>query len=307
MVDNGAALSEGLANLVSEKAFKLEMQMVHPVTRRVLETFQGQAGLIRGERLTPSPQEPARKKQAVAETDGEERPTPSLLSSRFAATPITCIHNVVDEVDDNRDVTMKFERSILTAVAKDWKYEGIHFEKSNYECRPDEAVVLRPGDDDDDPVTWTYYDVTTARVIVNPTHELTLKSLSFEKVERADFVLQEGQKIGMAVYRDFAITAEAAGMPQNQITEKALIAVFGESHCVVIYTGEIIGVTADGKAFEHNINTFQGCSGAVIFLLDIEQDGVGVIENDYGKAIAIHVGGTKLSHGTVVNFAFKIP
>eukprot|EP00980_Cylindrotheca_fusiformis_P015354 scaffold4305_cov57-Cylindrotheca_fusiformis.AAC.1 len=41
-------------------------------------------------------------------------------------------------------------------------------------------------------------------------------------------------------------------------------------------------------------------------LLDVDQEGCGVIESDYGKAIAVHVGGDRLSDGTIVNFAFKI-
>jgi len=56
----------------------------------------------------------------------------------------------------------------------------------------------------------------------------------------------------------------------------------------------------------HNINTFQGCSGAVIVLLDLGQDAFGVDKSDYGKAIGIHAGGEQLSDGSIVNFGFKI-
>jgi hypothetical protein len=35
--------------------------------------------------------------------------------------------------------------------------------------------------------------------------------------------------------------------------------------------------------------------------------GYGVDSNDYGKAVAVHVGGEQLASGAIVNFAFKIP
>eukprot|EP00980_Cylindrotheca_fusiformis_P010834 scaffold2447_cov110-Cylindrotheca_fusiformis.AAC.16 len=116
-----------------------------------------------------------------------------------------------------------------------------------------------------------------------------------------------GQKIGMVVYRNFEVTPEDAGMSRNSITAEELRQVFGRENRVNIYTGQITKVSPNQKAFEHNINTFRGCSGAVIFLLDVDQEGCGVIESDYGKAIAVHVGGDRLSDGTIVNFAFKIP
>jgi hypothetical protein len=72
-------------------------------------------------------------------------------------------------------------------------------------------------------------------------------------------------------------------------------------------TGQIPNVSPGKEAFKHNINAFQGCAGAIIFLLDVDQEGHGVIEADYGKAIAVHVGGDRLGDGgIIVNFAFTI-
>ena len=47
---------------------------------------------------------------------------------------------------------------------------------------------------------------------------------------------------------------------------------------------------------KYDINSFAGCSGAVVFLLDVNQPG-SVREDDHGKAIAIHAG----AHPTLVN------
>jgi V8-like Glu-specific endopeptidase len=43
------------------------------------------------------------------------------------------------------------------------------------------------------------------------------------------------------------------------------------------------------RHLEYNINTFAGCSGATVFLLDKKQLSL-VQPNDYGKAIAVHAG-----------------
>lgn len=40
---------------------------------------------------------------------------------------------------------------------------------------------------------------------------------------------------------------------------------------------------------EHSINSYGGCSGAIIFLLDKDQPH-SIRQNNYGKAIAVHAG-----------------
>lgn len=301
-VDNGASITAGLANVVSQKACQLEITLKNMTTGQLSAPCWGQAGLIRAEPLTSSPPEHPSKRRAVAGTSPERPVSSSLRSSRFEAIPITCIHNLEDDVDQG--VTWEFEWSTLTAVSANARY-AVNFEKARYRPGPEERVVLRPSDDDDETVTWDYHDVTTAPKIDNIMSPLTRKNLSFQKV-RDDFMFQVGQKIGMAVYRNYEVTPEDAGMSANSITGDELRAIFGREGRVNIYTGEIMNVSPTTKAFQHNINTFQGCSGAVIFLLDRGQEESSVVESDYGKAIAIHVGGDQLSDGTIVNFGFKI-
>jgi hypothetical protein len=66
------------------------------------------------------------------------------------------------------------------------------------------------------------------------------------------------------------------------------------------YTGKILFV---GDGYIHpNINTFGGCSGGVVFLLDVDQPS-SVLKSDYGKAIAIHMVGHPTKPG---NLAFVI-
>jgi hypothetical protein len=54
-------------------------------------------------------------------------------------------------------------------------------------------------------------------------------------------------------------------------------------------------VDGDGAFFSHDINTYKGCSGAIVFLLDKEQPETSVTSNDHGKAIAVHGGGNVMS------------
>ena len=302
-VDNGSSISSGLANVVAKKACLLEIILQNMETQEFSQPCWGQAGLIRGERITDSP--PA-KKQAVAGT-GEEKPTaviPSnLRSGRFEATPITCIHNVEDDVEDS--VTYKFNMSALIAVGENMAKFPVNFEKAGHTPSPNETIVLRPSDDENDPIAWQYHDVTKAPKVVNPRSRLTLKSLSFQLV-RDDFEFQQGQKIGMAIYRNFEVTPDDAGMSLATTTVEELRLIFGQENSVNIYTGQIVNVSQDQQTFEHNINSYRGCSGAVIFLLDHNQNGNGVNDSDHGKAIAIHAGGDELSDGTIVNFGFKI-
>ena len=67
---------------------------------------------------------------------------------------------------------------------------------------------------------------------------------------------------------------------------------YGYAENYNVYTGEILFVGEDH--FEHNINCFQGCSGAIVFLL----------EGDHaGKAVGVHVGSPASRES---NLAFKI-
>ena len=127
---------------------------------------------------------------------------------------------------------------------------------------------------------------------------------TFQKMDRADYKFSVGQKIAMAVFRDYDIDPKDTGVPT--ITPEKIIEVLGEKNEVNIYTGEIKRVTDDNQCFEHDINAFCGCSGAVVFLLDQQPKGVGVLQEDHGKAIAVHAGGDDVDEGVVRNFAFKI-
>lgn len=306
-VDNGAAVSADLANSVQLKACQLEIRLENRKTGDLSDPCWGQAGLIQAGRLTDSPiEQSSSKKKAVADLSGKPVARPSILrTSRFAVIPVTCIHNVESETSDDGH-KWDYSYSVLKLVSQGNANTVPLFDKAGNVADGNTPVVVRQGTALDETITWPYYDVTTAPKIDNKQSNLTLKSAGFQKVERPGYRFQPGQKIGMAVYRNFELNCEDAGVPDNSIPKEELLQIYGQKGRVNVYTGQITKVSPDGSAFEHDINTFRGCSGAIVFLLDTDQDGDAIESSDYGKAIAIHVGGDELD-GKIINIAFKIP
>jgi len=76
-----------------------------------------------------------------------------------------------------------------------------------------------------------------------------------------------------------------AGIDQTELNR-----VYGPAKHTHIYTGKITHVGTDH--IEYDINAFEGCAGAIVFLLGLETQPAdsGVMRNDVGKAIAVHAG-----------------
>jgi len=62
-----------------------------------------------------------------------------------------------------------------------------------------------------------------------------------------------------------------------------------------IYTVQVTEISADGRTFCHYVNTYEGCSGAIIFLLEQNQLYDVVTEFD-DKAVGINVGGLDVAN-----------
>lgn len=296
-VDNVAAMSADLATRASMRAVRLRMIVKNDLTG-VTDEYSGQAGLIRGVRLTESP--PETKQARIGASNSSQPVAAPVYRSRFEATPTTALHSVVTE-DNEEGIREVYKRSYL--VAPDGSTIEIDsFSRAGYEPTASDTFTIRDGDD---PLVWEYgHDTDSSDTISNEASPFTKKEWTFEKIERYNYRFRAGQKIGIAVYRDFEIEAVHTGSPD--IASDSIQRIYGRVNQVNIYTGEITRVCDDGSCFEHNVNAFQGCSGALVFLLDREQDSCGVLEEDYGKAIAVHVGGDDVGEGEVRNFAFRI-
>ena len=83
----------------------------------------------------------------------------------------------------------------------------------------------------------------------------------------------------MAIFarRNATQDTAATNLEQEQIN-----AIFGIADEVNFLTGTITGISE--TSIFHDINSYRGCSGAVVFLLEGEHQ---------GKAIAVHVGSPK--------------
>lgn len=73
------------------------------------------------------------------------------------------------------------------------------------------------------------------------------------------------------------------------IDEEKLAKLYGKPNVPNIYTGTIKAVGEGSNHIEYDLNTFTGCAGAIVFLLDKHQP-ESVDPSDFGKAIAVHAG-----------------
>jgi hypothetical protein len=137
-----------------------------------------------------------------------------------------------------------------------------------------------------DGVSWKYgVDVAWGDKAENPNNPVVRNVRPFDLV-RQDFQYAPGQKVGIAVYSREGATAESA--EAEGVSEERIRAIFGNPNEVIVYTGSIIAVGP--KHIEFDVNTFFGCTGAIIFLLDKNQPTDSVKKEDHGKAIAVNAG-----------------
>lgn len=90
----------------------------------------------------------------------------------------------------------------------------------------------------------------------------------------------------------------------DTVTAADLEKLFGPAGAITIYTGKITFV--GDHHIEYSVNSFKGCSGAIVFLLNYDQPEESVKKSDYGKAIAVHAG-FATSLGTNLGFKLNDP
>jgi hypothetical protein len=209
--------------------------------------------------------------------------------------PVSCVavsalHNIA-EVKDKP--AAKFVRS--TALAPDCSFglpfpeAGMRFvDMTPYELSPCQELSIpwKHGID----IAWSSKVVTTVGIVEH----------SFERVHPG-FEYKVGQKVGIGIYSDTGATGTTVGDPN--VTKEELARIYGPPKKRHIYTGKITMVGA--HHIEYDINSFEGCSGAVVFLLGVETQpsDSGVTRDDAGKAIAVHAGAHPRK---IKNIGFKL-
>lgn len=286
-VNGTESISRSLVRAVTHKCCQLQL-FYQDAAGNGVGPYYGQAGLLKGERLTPSP-----------DNDASHRHKRSRTMVTFAgasdhkATLVTSKHNLENENGDqylHTWVTSTFDCSLLA-----------HFDDGGTTPQPD--IEVRPATNESAyPLFWPDNDRSFSRE-TSQVGKFTKKPRLFDLVS-SDFRLRVGHNVGIVVYRTFAITKEHAGIYSTAQVD--LEATFGPPGSVCIYTGQVTEVSANGKTFCHDINTFAGCSGAVVFLLDQQPENLGHDEDDIqelkGKAVGVHVGGLDYDN----NFAFLL-
>ena len=210
---------------------------------------------------------------------GDTVPQPAAKKAKtdtHVITPITAKHNLESEDDE------RFVSATMTFVTNERNPALVCFPDGG--CVLSTAIQVRPATEDECSVEWSDDDVAYGTTCMDAGQFLSKKPILFEKVS-SDFQLRIGQKVAIAVYRTFDISHEDALAPSNTEMEK----IYGRKGGVSIYTGTVRRLSENGKTFEHDINTFRGCSGAIIFLLDVQSDDTD--QDYYGMAVGVHVGG----------------
>jgi len=256
-VDDTIAITPSLVNEVFHRAMCLETIYSKPDGSE--ESYFGQMGLIRGER-PPSSLDTVNRLEAK-----RRKPSASSLVSCFKATPHTALHNVLDEEDET------YKRVMVHCAHRSLRTSAIAFPDGGAGQVLAEADVVGIS-----PAT-----VAVGETLGDSKHFMTRKSWSYNKIPDV-FELKAGLKIGIAVYRTFEITAEDTSAAAGVDVTKT----FGKKNLVCVYTGEITQASRESVAFQHSINTFCGCSGAIVFLLDQNQPDEA--KQHAGKAIGVH-------------------
>ena len=86
-----------------------------------------------------------------------------------------------------------------------------------------------------------------------------------------------GTKIAMAIFTKQAATVKSARITGPEDVDPTLV--YGGPNEISVYAGNITAVGE--KFFVHDINSYRGCSGALVFLLD---------GPDAGRCIGVHIG-----------------
>mmetsp|Transcript_22270 Transcript_22270/g.26770 ORF Transcript_22270/g.26770 Transcript_22270/m.26770 type:complete len:440 (-) Transcript_22270:793-2112(-) len=216
--------------------------------------------------------------------------------------PTTAIHNFFEPDMKNIENSAFFYNAADPAESFYWR---VHFSERNQE--PEEKLGLDVVPDGNKAYRlspsyseihhdWKYgQDITFGTpFFVDPTVEGSaadrrLYETAFTAV-RPDFAYETGQRVGIAVFSTVGPSNKSISDTKTTyaFTAAELEALYGRTHRVNIYTGIITRVGL--HHIEYSMNSFKGCSGSIVFLLDKNQP-ESVSEVDYGCAIAVHAGG----------------
>jgi hypothetical protein len=143
-------------------------------------------------------------------------------------------------------------------------------------------------------ISWEYGVDITRGTLPHPAPSSSAQNYHvFQAVSQA-YEYTVGTNIAMAVFAKQAATAESARIAGTSTRVVDPTHVYGAPDEISIYAGIITAVGE--KFFVHDINSYRGCSGASVFLLD---------GSNAGMCIGVHIG-SPVDIEPAVNLAIKI-
>jgi hypothetical protein len=286
-VSDTSAISRQLVDITSPKACQLCVVFRDSFTGEELPPAYGSGGLLRGPKIVGAPE----TRQAQAPHQQGQSPVRKKTKfeefSSYEGTPVTAKHNLIAEDGEEyvRSIIQFPETGPIETVMPDGG------------CVMEDYIIVRPETDDVLAFATQDNDFSFGSKETTPEKTVTKMPFLYQQVPNT-FELRAGHMIGMAVFRKYNINHEDAEAPSSlELTSR-----YGSINQACIYTGKVTEISDNGKTFCHNINTFEGCSGAIIFLLDKDQPDD--MDNTLvGMAVGIHSGGLDISN----NLAFKLP
>lgn len=264
--DSPDMISEDLArkSYLKALAYRIECDISDDVEDENIQEFPAQCGMLRSDLLVPSP----------GRGDGTG-------GGRFKVYPVTAKHNMKAGLGSSLLGTKVYSPAL-------GKCKRIRFPEMGVEPLQKPLILKGSEEEDADVVLPFGLDFTFGTIIENPANSFTSVLASFAVV-RHDFRIEKDQKIGIVVWRnDFSVIKEGT---IGKLTSQEAAKYYGPPGKPVIHTGSVTAIYGNGAVFGHSINTYEGCSGSIIFLLDKGQSPESVREDDYGKAIGIHAAG----------------
>ena len=268
--DDSDAISDERLNEVGPKAIPLDLHYPTNPTKTFFTRGYGQCGLIR--------------KGPVSRSPGQS-------TSFCTVLPVSAKHNFRTVAKDG--VTLHPEKAIMDVEVG---FGEFLTEDMDWTPTEDDEIDIRKCSESRPAIALWGRDISVGAEISDHKEPLTDPDSAFELV-RPNLKVAVGMKVGIAVnFRRKAKPTEesvtGAGRYGPMLEKLArenvsLQDIYGEPERVNVYTGKITFVGTDH--IEYDCNSFSSCSGAIVFLLDNNQESP-VQRCDHLKAVAVHSG-----------------
>ena len=327
--DDSTFVTEDFANRLKRSAILLHWEC-EPIDGSVSTRYIGQAFLLR--RTTPTTNTNTTLTTGGTSTENTlTQQRGGFVTSKTPTTMVlvTCKHNIMSEVNDvteileecspphemflvKKDSNCNDDANYYLTAKINIPNTGV--EEMTKQQQTSSTILLRKG------VMWKYgIDISLGPVIDNGTAETCWPEHAGrrDRLQRflnyarpldlvdKEFVCTKGLKVGILVQVPPGVVdrnafssseEEVISSSAEDITDRLFEKVCGKERDVMIYTGTILEAGEDN--IEYDINTYKGCSGSAVIVLDRTHN-----VEFFGKVIAVHA---SYNHELKTNIGFKL-